>query len=73
MSSDVIKALGSVYGERADQVARALRTPASWYSIRVNELKAKVGDITEFLSRMGLQVKTYPELPEAIAVRVEGP
>lgn len=51
----------------------SLTLPPTFYSIRVNTLKAEPDEIYEFLSVMGVEVSFHEVLNEALLIKLKGP
>jgi len=71
-SETALKIIRSVYREATDQVVRALSSPGSWYTIRVNTLKSSVDKVERGLQHLGFEVKTLAEL-DVVLIKVLGP
>ncbi|HID17085.1 TPA: RsmB/NOP family class I SAM-dependent RNA methyltransferase [Candidatus Bathyarchaeota archaeon] len=72
-SKDVAAALKKVYGEAVEKVFQALKAPGERYYVRVNTLKADVGEVIDRLRARGFKVEQDRNIPEALYVPVEGP
>jgi 16S rRNA (cytosine967-C5)-methyltransferase len=71
-SEAALKIIRSVYGEAADRVVKALSSPSSWYTIRVNTLKSSVDRVEENFRSLGFEVKILADL-DVVLVKVLGP
>jgi 16S rRNA (cytosine967-C5)-methyltransferase len=71
-SEAALKIIRSVYGEAADRVVKALSSPSSWYTVRVNTLKSSVDRVEENFRSLGFEVKILADL-DVVLVKVLGP
>jgi 16S rRNA (cytosine967-C5)-methyltransferase len=71
-SEAALKIIRSVYEEAADRVVKALSSPSSWYTIRVNTLKSSVDRVEENFRSLGFEVKILADL-DVVLVKVLGP
>ncbi|MEM4576844.1 MAG: RsmB/NOP family class I SAM-dependent RNA methyltransferase [Candidatus Nezhaarchaeales archaeon] len=55
-----------------DRVIRALSSPGSWYTVRVNTLKSSVYKVEKYFEALGFEVKVFAEL-DAVLIKVLGP
>jgi len=71
-SEAALKIIQSVYGGATDQVIRALSSPGSWYTVRVNTLKSSVDKVEEELRSLGFEVRALADL-DVVFIKVLGP
>ncbi len=69
----VLSALRRVYGSSLGDFLSALSVPSRRLYVRVNTLRADVGEVVDSLRARGLRVGVDEELEEAIYFVVEGP
>ena len=72
-SQHAIKHLAPVYGPQLNDVIRALSSPGSWYTLRVNTLKCSVDYIEKHLMLLGLEVKVNNKFEDVVFIKVLGP
>ena len=72
-SQYVIKLFSERYGQRTENIIRALKKPCKTYSIRVNTLKITPKEVLEILHNQGIQAALHPMLEEVINLPVSGP
>lgn len=71
-SKTAINIIRLIYGEDVDRVIRALSSPGSWYTVRVNTLKSSVYKVEKYFEALGFEVKVFAEL-DAVLIKVLGP
>lgn len=71
-SKTAIDIIRSIYGEDASQVIRALSSPGSWYTVRINTLKSSVYNAEKYFEAMGFEIKVLTEL-DVVLIKVLGP
>jgi len=71
-SETALKIIQSVYGGATDQVIRALSSPGSWYTVRVNTLKSSVDKVEEELRSLGFEVRALADL-DVVFIKILGP
>ena len=72
-SQYVIKLFSEKYGQRTENIIRALKRPCKTYSIRVNTLKTTPKEVLESLQNQGIQAALHSILEEVINLPVSGP
>lgn len=70
---DLLEMMVEIYGDRTASVLEALMRPPKHYAIRVNTLKAEVGEVVESLAADGVRCTRSELVPEAVLIEVEGP
>lgn len=70
---DLLEMMVDVYGDRTTRVLEALKRAPRDYAVRVNTLRARVGEVLEALTSAGVRCRRSEPVPEAVLIEVEGP
>ena len=70
---DLLEMMVGIYGSRTAPVLQALARAPKDYAVRVNTLRAGVGEVLEELCGEGVSCRRSKVVPEAVLIGVEGP
>lgn len=72
-SADIVGAAQGIYGSDAKSVLDALAKPVQTYYVRCNTLRISPRELEQKLEDRGLKIEQHHTIPEALAIRFEGP